>query len=169
MSFRDTFNLLVNENNTIGKIERFHYLVSCLSGPAYNVVKAIPLSGANYDIAWSALSGQYENKRLLATAHLEKIFAFRTITLESVFSLTNFVNVFQENIAAISVLGVEDLAGFLLLYIGSRVLDTNTKQLFESRIQPSTIPTFNDLLAFVQQRRRILENVKGPCKMDLTR
>lgn len=157
--FQYTFNLLVNKNSTIDKIERFHYLLACLSGLAYDVIKSVPLSEENYDIAWTSLTGQYLNQRLLATAQLEKIFSFRTMNQETVSTLSTFINVFQENIAEIKALDVENLAGFFKFYIGSRVLDKNSKKLFKSSISLLTTPTFDDLLEFVQQRRRILENV----------
>lgn len=120
-SFRDTFVFLVHENPSIGKLQRFHYLLTCVSGSALTVVRSIPLSASNYDIAWEASIERYDNQRLLATVHLERLFAFRPINTESLSSLLAFVNTFQENIAAIKALGVIDLAGFILFFIGSRV------------------------------------------------
>jgi len=152
ISFRDTFISLVHDNLNIGKLEKFHYLLICVSGSALTVVKAIPLSAANYDIAWEALIDRYDNQRLLATAHLEKSFSFRPISTESLSSLSAFVSTFQENIAAIKALGVNDLAGFMLFFIGSRALDPVTRNFFESTVSQHSIPVFDVLLKFVQQR-----------------
>lgn len=85
-SFRDTFVSIVHENQNISKLERFHYLFTCVSGTAFTMV--VPLSAANYDIAWGALTERYDNQRLLATAHLYKLFAFRPISAESLSSLS---------------------------------------------------------------------------------
>lgn len=159
-SFRDIYVSLVHDNTGIGDAERFHYLLSCLSGDALAVVKAIPLSANNYALAWEALSVRFDNKRLLASAHLDKLFAFKPITHQSFPALTSFINTFKENVAIIKALGVNDLSSFLLFHMGSRVLDPTTIQLFESNASNSTIPTFDELLNFVQQRCRILENVK---------
>lgn len=61
ISFRDTFISLVHDNPNIGKfLKKFHYLFCCVSGLALTVVKAIPLSAANYDIAWEALIERYD-------------------------------------------------------------------------------------------------------------
>ncbi|XP_050544224.1 uncharacterized protein LOC126907164 [Daktulosphaira vitifoliae] len=158
-TFRDTFESIVNVDSN--KIRRFNFLLSCLSGSALAVIKFIPITKANYDIAWSALTDRYENKRVLAIAHLDKIFAFRPINSESLSSLQLFLNVFKENIEAIKILSVDDLSGFLLFYIASRVLDNTTRHLFENSISQSIIPSMNDLLKFVQQRCKILENLKG--------
>ncbi|XP_022160658.1 uncharacterized protein LOC111026817 [Myzus persicae] len=138
----------------------------CVSGSARTIVKSIPLSEANYDIAWGAMIERYDNQRLLATAHLDKLFAFRPITTESLPSLLTFVNVFQENIAAIKALGVTDLAGFILFFIGSRVLDPATRRLFVNSVTHDSIPTFDLLIKFVQQRCKILEYTQGLFKVD---
>lgn len=79
-TFRDTFKSLVHETPNIGNIDRFHYLVSCLTGPASSIVSALPPSESNYSIAWTTLCGRFNNQRLLATAHLEKLFAFRPMS-----------------------------------------------------------------------------------------
>lgn len=158
-SFRDMFSSLVRDNPSITNIERFHYLVSCLSGSALAVVKAVPLTADNYTIAWDALVDCFENQRLLATAHIDKLFAFSPIKRESCSSLSLFVNTFRENVSAIKALGIEDISGFLLFYIGARVLDPETRRLFEANLTQSEIPTLDKLLDFTSQRCRILENI----------
>jgi hypothetical protein len=120
-SFRDMFTSLVHDNEHYTDIERFHYLLCYLLGPALTIVKAVPLTADNYSIAWNALKDRYDNKRLLVTAHIEKLFAFAPLTKESPASLSLFVNTFRENVSAIQALGVSDFAGYLLFYIGSRV------------------------------------------------
>lgn len=158
-TFRDTFDSIVSVDSN--KIRRFHFLLSCLSDSALAIVKSIPITEANYDIAWTALTDRYENKRVLATAHLDKIFSYRPMLNESLSSLQTFLNVFKENIDAIKRLNVDDLSGFLLFYIASRVLDSTTRHLFESSISQNILPTMDELLNFVQQRCKILENLKG--------
>lgn len=166
-SFRDTFNSLVNQNSSIGKFESFHYLLSCLSDPALTTVKLFPLAAANYDLAWQSLSDRYENQRLLATTHLDKLFAFKPITHESLPTLNAFVNTFHENIAAIKYLEVAGLVGFLLFYLGSKALDSDTRQLFEVSISQNELPELGTLLNFVRPRYRILGNLKGHDKQEL--
>ncbi|XP_050058384.1 uncharacterized protein LOC126550574 [Aphis gossypii] len=158
-AFRDMFTSLVHENRSITDIERFHYLVSCLSGSALNIVKSVPLTSDNYVIAWCALRDRYDNKRLLATAHCDKLFSFERLQRESVSSLSSFVNTFRENVAALKALGVVDLSGFLLFYIGARVIDPDTRRLFEASVPQESIPKLDELLDFAANRCKILENV----------
>jgi len=142
--------------------------LSCLSGDALAVVKSIPLSANNYVLAWEALSVRFDNKRRLASAHLDQLFAFKPIAHQSLPALMSFINTFKENVAIIKALGVNDLSSFVLFHMGSRVLDPTTIQLFESNASNSTIPTFDELLNFVQQRCRVLENIKILSKSDTT-
>jgi len=133
-SFRDIYVSLVHDNTGIGDAKRFHYLISCLSGSALDLIKSVPLSAANYKVAWDALSSRFDNKRMLASAHLDKLFEFKPMVQESISSLMAFINTFQENVSVIKSLGVDNLSSFLLFYIGSRVLPPTTLQLFESSI-----------------------------------
>ncbi|CAH1725392.1 unnamed protein product [Aphis gossypii] len=158
-SFRDMFCSLVHDNQSISDIERFHFLKSCLSGPALAVIKSIPLTANNYNIAWNALQKSFENNRLLATAHIDRLFAFSPLKKESTAALATFVNTFRENVAAIKALGIDDISGFLLFYIGARVLDVETRRLYEASIPQTEMPSLDSLLDFVSRRCKILENI----------
>ncbi|KAL4121517.1 hypothetical protein QTP88_014012 [Uroleucon formosanum] len=70
----------------------------------------------------------------------------------------SFISTFCENVAAIKALGVDDLSSFLLFYIGTRALDTDTRRLFEEHILIDEIPKLDNLLDFVAHRCKILEN-----------
>jgi hypothetical protein len=153
--FRDMFQSLVHENTSISNIERYHYLISCLSGPALTVVKAIPLTADNYVMAWDALQKSFDNQRLLASAHIDKLFSFVPLRKKLLSSLSSFVNIFTENVAAIKALGMNDLAGFILFHIGACVIDPETRRLFEASISQNSIPNLDILLQFVAQRCKI--------------
>lgn len=78
-SFRDTFTSLVHENPNLTNIERFHYLISSVSGTGSAVVRSVPLSDTNYAVAWRALHDRFNNIRLIVHAHLDKLFGFSRI------------------------------------------------------------------------------------------
>lgn len=69
---------------------------------------------------------------------------------------------FQENLRAFKTISVQDLAIFLLFFIGSRALDPNTHLLFEGSIPQSIIYSLEDSLNCVQHRLKILENLHDP-------
>lgn len=94
------------------------------------------------------------------------MFAFRPIGHESSSALSAFLHTFKENVATLKLLGVDDLADFILFFVSSRVLDPTTRQLFEPSVCQSTILSFYTLIDFVQSRLRILENIQGVDKIS---
>lgn len=106
-----------------------------MSGAAAPIVRAVPLSEANYIVAWKALHQCYDYKQTLIIHHLDMIIHVSTINSETLSSLQELANIFLENIAAIQIFEVPDLSGVLLFYMASRILSTTTKRLFEAENQ----------------------------------
>jgi len=127
-SYRDTFSSLVHENPNLQQVDKFHYLISSVTGSAAFCVRGLPITEDNYNIVWNNLHTRYDNKRVLSTAYLDSIFRFAPLQKESLSGLENFLSTFQANIASIKALGIDDFEGFLLFYVASRVLDPTTKR-----------------------------------------
>lgn len=51
------------------------------------------------------------------------------------------------------------MAGFSFVYIGTQVLDIETRRLYKTSTLHSKIPTLDNLLDFVSQRCKVLENI----------
>ena len=64
-TFYDTFSSLIDQNKSIPKISKMHYLRDSLEGEAFRSISKLPNSDANYEIAWNLLQEQYHNKRLI--------------------------------------------------------------------------------------------------------
>lgn len=65
ISFRDLYLSLIHNDTTLSKIEKHHYLKSCLSGEAEQLLKNFTLTESNYDDAWKKLVERYNNKRII--------------------------------------------------------------------------------------------------------
>lgn len=72
--------------------------------------------------------------------------------------LKQFLTTFQENIAALKALEVDDFPGYFLFYIAARILDPVTRQAFKFEYHAAEIPTFDMLANFVQIRCQVLQN-----------
>lgn len=77
LSFRDTFESLINKNETIDIIQKFHYLKASLEGSAAQIIKSLEFSANNYVMEWNAICGRFNNKRLLAHNHIKDIFSIK--------------------------------------------------------------------------------------------
>lgn len=158
-SFRDTFVSLVHTNKQLSAVQKFHFLLSSVTGSAVCIVRSVPLSDCNYPIVWEALHSRFDNKRLLLKSHLETLFRFNPLNNESLNGLKNVLSTFQENVVGINALEVDDLSGYLLFYIASRALDFTAKRLFVFEYHDSTIPNLDMLLDFVKICCKVLKNV----------
>lgn len=156
-TFRDTFTSLVHSNTDIVDIEKFYYLLSAVSGPALTIVKSMPITATNYSIVWNSLVTRFENKRALATTYLDKVFSFKPLQYESVDGLNAFLQACQDSVKALKSLDIPDLSSFVLFYVALRNLDSTTRRAFENKSVPGDLPTFEGLIAFVENQVRILE------------
>lgn len=155
-SFYDTFTTLIHENNSISQVEKFHYLVSCLSGPAVSLVKGVPITTANYEVVFEALVERYQNKRILAITYLDKILHYPVIKSGGFQELQTLTNVFHESVHALKALNIQNLGDFILFHLVSRILDADTRKRFESQ-NCSQVPSFSELLKFLQDYVKVLE------------
>jgi hypothetical protein len=75
ITFRDTFLSLIHNNNSLTKIEKFHYLKSSVKSTASQTIEHLTPSDSNYESAWSLLTSRYENKRLITQHHVRALFS----------------------------------------------------------------------------------------------
>lgn len=157
--FFDTFKALIHENKSLSDIEKYHYLISCLSGPALSIVKGIPVTANNYQIVYAALIERYQNKRILAVTYLDQILNYPVVRAGNYRELQNLTNVFYESSHALEAINIENLSEFILFHLASRSLDADTRMRFETQ-NSTQIPNFSDLLKFLQDYVKILETTQ---------
>lgn len=61
--FRDRFTTLIRNNIDLTDFARMQFLSSCLKGSALECIANIPVTAANFEIAWQALTSRYEDKQ----------------------------------------------------------------------------------------------------------
>ena len=153
--FFDLFTSLIDSNQSLTDIEKYHYLLSSLKGQALALVSSLPIISDNYVIAWRTLVQQYENKRLLAFNYLDKLFSMRVHT-DSVDALQNFFDVFSENVNALNAMNIPNLSEFVLFYVAAKALDKSVKKQFEIENHGIDFPSISHLLEFGRKYVNIL-------------
>lgn len=73
--FIDAFNAMFHNNEVLPEVQKFHYLKSCLTESASDVIKTIPTTGDNYIKAYDTLVNRYENKALIIQSHIRSLLA----------------------------------------------------------------------------------------------
>ncbi|XP_031350460.1 uncharacterized protein LOC116176128 [Photinus pyralis] len=142
--FRDLFIKLVEEK-PYGNIEKYHFLVGCLSGEPLDIVKAIPICADNYRIAFDTLLDRYNNERLLATLYWNEIQNIPAMTSESATCLRSLLNKIRENCEALKLLNLVDTWDFVLFNIVVSKLDPSTRKEIEIKLDKKKIPTFSEI------------------------
>lgn len=162
LEYRDTFNSLVNENDCIPDINKFHYLRSSLEGGATVVIKSISFSAQNYKVAWELLCNRYNNTRLLINNHLKSLFSFQPLAKESHKALRYMIDYFTRNLRALSTLNEPtDAWDTLIIFMMTSKLDGATCRKWEEhRNSLSDSPTLDDFYSFLRNRADVLETVE---------
>lgn len=155
-TFYDTFTTLIHENTSISQVEKFHYLVSCLSGPAVSIVRGVPITSANYEVVFNTLVERYQNKRILAITYLDKILNYPALKSGNFQEIQTLTNAFYESVHSLKALNIQNLGDFILFHLVSRILDADTRKRFESQ-NCSQVPSFSELLKFLQDYVKVLE------------
>lgn len=166
-SFLSVFNSLVHLNHRLNSIQKMHHLISCLTGDAEGLIKHLPITEENYQIAYDLLLSRYDNKRLIADTHLDNIMNLPIIVTKSNSNLRQFVDILKENIRALEALGMPVCEwSFIILHIILKKMDIELRNSFELQHGNCDIPEFSQLLNFLESRCKALEASKLQYKFN---
>lgn len=155
LNFRNIFKSLIHDDIHMQPVQKMHYLMGCLKGEPLNIIKHLPLSNENYDIAFGILEKRYFNTRVISEKHLEAILSTQ---LNGKTSLRQFLNIMDENLLALQALkfNVHEWS-FVLLHITLKKLPIELRNRFEREYSECDIPTFLQLTEFMDKECRALE------------
>ncbi|XP_065092158.1 uncharacterized protein LOC135713000 [Ochlerotatus camptorhynchus] len=156
--FRDQFNSIICRRENLDDFERLHYLRMCLCGEARN----LQCNEETFSSLWDALTRRYENKRWLIEKHLGDLFKIPSLTSENAAGLRTMLDSFLKHIRALNALGIT-LDKMSELVFGQMVmmrLHPRTRREYEAEIGESEIPSWKELVDFLGNHCRMLENLE---------
>lgn len=163
-SFRDRFTSMIIDDLALSNVERLHFLSFVLSGEANKAIGYLPITDANFSVAWDTLVLRYENKRLLIHTHLQTIFSLPQITSENSRNLKQLRDQTQSSIQALKNLGrpVEKWDD-ILVYLVSLRLDKASRKAWELKLSDSLEPpSYDQLDKFLESRIGALDALLPP-------
>lgn len=83
LSFRDLFTSLIHWKAELPEVEKFHYLKGCLQGEPRALIDPLPITKANYQVAWDMLLKRYNNSKQLKKRQVQALFKLPTLAKES--------------------------------------------------------------------------------------
>ncbi|XP_071582288.1 uncharacterized protein, partial [Temnothorax nylanderi] len=163
-SFRDLFLSVIGENSSISNTERFHYLRSCLRGPAEKLVRSLTVTGTNYDRAWAILSRHFENKRELIRSNFATFTAVAKMKGETADELSRIFNAVTTAVNAQESIGrpIESHGMDLFNHLVVELFDQRTRLEWESFISDSVDPPEHEKLTDFIAKRVLTLNAAKP-------
>lgn len=165
-AYFDLFNSLINTNNKLSDVEKFHFLITSLDKEPLNLVKSLPMTGGNYVVAYQALVKRYQNRRFLATSYFNEIYTASPLQKASAKDLRSLIDLFSENLGALKVLDFDVSSwDFIMFNILLQKLDYKTRMDFEMQHSETEMPTHDDLIKFLENHCRALESIESMVPM----
>lgn len=158
--FANSFETLIHEHQRLNAVNKFSILRECLKGKAYNAIMHLPLNEEGYDEARKILRARYDKKRLLFSSLIQKI-----LQIERAEKPGDTRGVYDKVIALTKALEAipatkEQIGyGVLMLLILGKIDRGTAFKWEESGCDPSSIPSWNDFIQFLDARCNSIESV----------
>lgn len=161
LEFRETFESLVHNNESLSPIQKYHYLRASLEGSAALVIKAVEFTSTGYDVAWQVLRERYNNTKLLVHNHIKLIFGLEEISKECSYKLRKLVDDLSKHLRSLEQLK-QDIKNWdpLLIFLVAGKLDAKTLAEWEKRSANLSSPTLDELKTFLRNRADLLETLE---------
>ena len=116
ISFWDTFEASVHENENLSRIDKFNYLISLLERSAAEAISGLTLTASNYDDAIEMLKGRFGSKQQIINRHMEILLNLDSVTSHhNMRSLRKLHDNVESNVRSLKSLGIprESYGGLL--------------------------------------------------------
>lgn len=151
-TYFSTYTGLVHNHSGLNDIEKFHYLVSSLSGDALSTISMYPLQAEYYNCAYQALIERYNKQRDLAYACWKSILNAE-LKFSNVTEVARSLNLIQENLKILKSMELPiEQWDFPLVYLLFSKLDKDLRRNFDSKYPKVEFPSFQLLFDFLQSK-----------------
>lgn len=154
ISFYDTFEKAIHENNKLGDAQKLSYLKSHLEGEAAAMIEHLHISNGNYTTALNLLKERYHNKRVIVSQYIQMLFTLPKLHAENAQGLRKIHDTTMECLHGLQNIGTStDGWDPMLLHILSRKLDDTTLNEYERDLKnKKEIPKLQEFLQFIEQK-----------------
>jgi len=101
VTFKDTFLSLLGDSVTVPNIQKFHYLLSAISGDVKKVLQHIPVNEQGSRVTWEILIERFEIERLIINTHIDNIMKLPSLAAENACRLRQIVDTTKYNLEAL--------------------------------------------------------------------
>jgi len=133
-----------------------YYLRSSLKGKAAEVIQSLESSAENYPIVWNFLKRRFEDKRAIASRHLQLLLDILVMQKESGLQLRQTLGGILRHIRALESLKVNTW-DTVINHLMIAKFDTATRREWRTHIKDKTDITVASLTDFLEERCLIIE------------
>ncbi|UYV60287.1 hypothetical protein LAZ67_1000726 [Cordylochernes scorpioides] len=152
LTFWNSFDAAIHQNNSLNPIDKFNYLKSHLGGTALNTVEGFALSADNYEKAIKLLKDRFGREYILISRHMNNLLSMRPLKTSS--DVRTFREIFDNlsvHIRSLESLNVSiDVYGQLLCPIIIKLLPADLN--LELNKELPTGYVINDLITFLERQ-----------------
>ncbi|UYV62959.1 hypothetical protein LAZ67_2002623 [Cordylochernes scorpioides] len=152
LTFWNSFDAAIHQNNSLNPIDKFNYLKSHLGGTALNTVEGFALSADNYEKAIKLLKDRFGREDILISRHMNNLLSMRPLKTSS--EVRTFRELFDNlsvHIRSLESLNVSiDVYGQLLCPIIIKLLPADLN--LELNKELPTGYVINDLITFLERQ-----------------
>lgn len=152
-SFFDCFRAMIHDDCGFTPAQKFYYLRSSISGPALDLIKSVPMTDANYEVAIERLKHRYDNRSLVIQSHIRSLLGSPYVEQPTAKDLQALHAHVSAHVAALKALNqpTEHWDAWLVTIIVSR-LDSATSHGWQLRQHNTQLPKYCDLEKFLASR-----------------
>ncbi|XP_076646848.1 uncharacterized protein LOC143355683 [Halictus rubicundus] len=158
-TFSDAFKTSIHDNPRFRDGQKLSYLRSCLTGKAAEKIESLETTAANYSVAWDILERHYNNPTAIVNNRIKALFELPQCGRSNPNSLGDLIDEATKHYRALEAMNQPFLEAFPVYAITSK-LDEQTKQRWKEHTQGKAFPSVNELLEFLQNRFRVLEDLQ---------
>ncbi|XP_055837801.1 uncharacterized protein LOC129906162 [Episyrphus balteatus] len=144
-NFINSYNNLVENDLSLTRIEKFNYLLSCLSDQALGTVKAFQVTEANYPKALLSLKERYDNDCLIFLEYISQLIELPKVQKASSVSLRSLVDNISALISSLLSIGShENICNAIIIHIAMSKVDTDTQSKWDEQPHYKKLPDWKD-------------------------
>lgn len=158
MSYYETFSALVDNNDSLDSVTKFHHLRASLSGEALRRIESIEVEEKNYVEALMMLRDRYANNSIIVEEHVKGLLNFPPISKVTANNIRELVDTVTVHLRSLTSLG-RPVAHWddLIICIVLSKLDHITYDKWIDVRSTERLPTLKELFKFLDKRCQQLE------------
>ncbi|GAB0092550.1 uncharacterized protein DMENIID0001_075520 [Sergentomyia squamirostris] len=158
-SFKDLFTCTIHNNESLSGVRKLQYLKSFLRDEAESLIKLLPITEENYEVAWKLVTERFEKKQSIISEHIQAYLDVPPPGDMDDKALRHMLNVSHEVPNALDALSCSS-RDVWLVHILVNKLGNQTKLLWAQETPSGQVATLEDFRKFLEKRCDALETVK---------